>query len=255
MRTIFYSIIAIAFSLKMVAQQNFVIHKANTRGSSDHGWLKANFSFSFADYYNPQKMGFGKLLVLNDDFIAGGKGFGTHPHDNMEIVTIPLEGALEHKDSKGNHGVINAGDIQIMSAGTGIRHSEYNASKTLTANTLQTWILPAKQNIEPRYDQKTFKQEDYKNTLKTVVSPSDPNTLHINQNAVYTIGKLEQGQIKEYNLRFKGNGVYVFIIDGETVINNQNLTKRDAIGIWATDKINIVASTNVHLLIIEVPME
>lgn len=238
----------------MQAQQKFVIHKANERGSSDHGWLQANFSFSFADYYNPNKMGFGKLLVLNDDFIAGGKGFGTHPHDNMEIVTIPLEGALEHKDSKGNQGVINAGDIQIMSAGSGIRHSEYNASKTIKANTLQTWILPSKQNIEPRYDQKTFKLEDYKNVLKTVVSPNEIGTLHINQNAVYTIGRLDQGQNKQYDIRFKGNGVYVFIIEGEALINGQKIGKRDAIGFWEIDKINIEAVNNLHVLLIEVPM-
>lgn len=232
-----------------------IFHPANERGQSDHGWLKANFSFSFANYYNQDKVHFGALRVLNDDIIAGGTGFGTHPHDNMEIVTIPISGALEHRDSMGNIGVIHAGEVQAMSAGSGITHSEYNHSKTEAANTLQIWVFPKERNIKPRYDQKDFSSELQPNKLVTLVSP-DTTTggLWINQDATFSMGDFEKGYEFNYDIKTPGNGVYVFVIDGAADVADTQLNKRDALGVYDISSLTIKTEANSRLLFIEVPM-
>ncbi|MCC8424568.1 pirin family protein [Mucilaginibacter sp. UR6-11] len=230
-------------------------YPANGRGTSDHGWLKANFSFSFAGYHNPDKVHFGALRVLNDDIIAGGTGFGTHPHDNMEIITIPLQGALEHKDSMGNIGVIHAGEVQVMSAGTGVEHSEYNHSKTEPANTLQIWLLPKFRNIAPRYDQRDFKNAFKKNEFTTLVTgDKNVDALWINQDATFSIGEFDAGQTIIYDIKNQGNGAYIFVLEGVVKINDQLLNKKDALGVIDTSSITIDSQANTRLLIIEVPM-
>ena len=232
-----------------------IYYSATERGHNDIGWLKANFSFSFGPYYNPDKVHFGVLRVLNDDIIAGGKGFGTHPHDNMEIITIPLSGALEHKDSMGNIGVIQSGEVQVMSAGTGVTHSEYNHSKTEAANTLQIWLFPKERNIKPRYDQKNFSDILKLNQLTTLISPEKNNdTLWINQDAIFSTGDFEPGQTVKYDIKIPGNGVYVFVIDGAVSIDNTSLNKKDALGVYNTNSIIIETEAKSRLLLMEVPM-
>lgn len=231
-----------------------ILHSADRRGHVSFGWLDSHHSFSFGNYYEPEKMNFGVLRVLNDDVITGGSGFGTHPHDNMEIISIPLKGAIEHKDSTGTQAVINENDVQIMSAGTGIRHSEYNHFKDKETNFLQIWIIPKKRNIQPRYDQKTFNPEDRINKLQTVVAPDDPNSVWINQDAWFSLGNFTSGFSTSYSLKKPGNGVYAFVIDGNLTINDQSLFKRDAIGLWDIDKVEITAITNGQILLMEVPM-
>lgn len=233
-----------------------IFYPANERGTNDLGWLKAKFSFSFASYYNPEKVHFGTLRVLNDDIIAGGAGFGRHPHDNMEIITIPLAGALEHKDSMGNVGVITAGEVQVMSAGTGVEHSEYNHSKTEAANTLQIWLFPKVRNIGPRYDQKNFKDKLKLNQLTTLVSPEKNNndTLWINQDATFSMGSFEAKKKIKYEIKTPGNGVYIFVLDGSMKINGQALNKRDALGVYDTDSITIETQADSQLLIMDIPM-
>ena len=231
-----------------------IIHLADRRGHVSFGWLDSHHSFSFGNYYEPEKLNFGMLRVLNDDVITGGSGFGAHPHDNMEIVSIPLKGALEHRDSTGRHAVIYENDVQIMSAGTGIRHSEYNHEKDNATNFLQIWIIPKKRDIEPRYEQKTFNPGDRLNKLQTVVAPGDEGAVWINQDAWLSLGNLNGDFSTSYSLNKAGNGVYAFIIDGNVTINDQSLFKRDAIGIWDSDKVNITAVTNAQILLIEVPM-
>ena len=233
-----------------------ILHKANTRGNANHGWLQANFSFSFANYYNPQRMHFGVLRVLNDDYIAGGGGFGTHPHDNMEIITIPLEGALEHKDSMGNSGVIKRNEVQVMSAGTGVLHSEFNHSKTETANTLQLWVFPNKRDVQPRYDQLKFDPLARKNQFQQILSPNpDDEGVWIHQDAWFHMGNFDAGKKVDYTIRKKGNGVYAFIVDGDVNINGQELNKRDALGIWDVEKLNISSNSKAEILLLEVPMQ
>lgn len=231
-----------------------ISHAADRRGHVSFGWLDSHHSFSFGNYYDPEKVHFGMLRVLNDDVITGGSGFGTHPHDNMEIVSIPLSGAIEHKDSTGTHAVINEGDVQIMSAGTGIRHSEYNHFKDKTTNFLQIWVIPKKRNIEPRYDQKTFDPAQRVNRFQTVVAPDDESAVWINQDAWFSLGHLTAGFSTSYTVKKPGNGVYAFVIDGSVTINGQTLFKRDALGIWDVDILEIEAGTDAELLLIEVPM-
>ena len=232
-----------------------VFHPANERGHNDIGWLKANFSFSFGPYYNPAKVHFGALRVLNDDIIAGGTGFGTHPHDNMEIITIPISGALEHQDNTGGKGVISAGEVQVMSAGTGLQHSEYNHSKTEAANTLQIWLFPKEMNIEPRYDQKSFKDELKQNQLTTLVSPDkDGDALWINQDAIFSMGDFDAGQSLTYDIRIPGNGAYIFFIEGSADIDGTRLNKRDALGVYDTSSFTIETKSPSRVLIMEVPM-
>ncbi len=235
--------------------QNFVIHKAADRGGADHGWLKAKHSFSFANYYNPQKMNFGLIRVLNDDFIEGGRGFGEHPHDNMEIITIPLSGALRHKDSMGNSEVIKAGDIQVMSAGTGIYHSEFNASADEPVKLLQIWLFPNKKNVVPRYDQITLNVSERQSKFQQILSPNaNDSGVWIHQNAWFNMGNLEAGLILDYTLNDSNNGTYIFVIEGDIEVNNQKIGKRDAIGLWDISTINFKAISNAEVLIMEVPL-
>lgn len=231
------------------------IHPAIERGHNDIGWLKANFSFSFGPYYNPNRVHFGALRVLNDDVIAGGTGFGTHPHDNMEIITIPISGALEHRDSMGNTGVITAGEVQVMSAGTGIQHSEYNHSETEEANTLQIWLFPKNMNIEPRYDQKSFIDDLKPNQFTTLVSPvKGGEALWINQDAIFSMGDFEPGQEVKYDIQIPGNGAYIFVIDGQIAVEGTDLNKRDALGVEDVSSFTLETLKQSRILIMEVPM-
>lgn len=233
------------------------VYREQTRGAANYGWLQARYAFSFAHYYNPERMGFGALRVLNDDHIAGGGGFPTHPHDNMEIITIPLLGTLEHKDSMGNTGVIRTNDVQVMSAGTGIQHSEYNHSASEPIQLLQIWIHPAEQQVAPRYDQKTFAAEERDNAFQYIVSPAyshTPGTLWINQWAWLSRTDLGKGREIVYNLNKPGNGVYAMVLEGSVTIGGELLQRRDAITIRETERVAITASTDTSLLLIEVPM-
>ena len=231
------------------------IYKAADRGGADHGWLKAKHYFSFGGYHNPEKVHFGLLRVLNDDYIAGGGAFPTHPHDNMEIVTIPFTGALKHKDSTGGEGVIQSGDIQIMSAGTGVQHSEANESKTDPVTLFQVWIFPKERNIKPRYDQRNFDDAGRINNWQVVVSPNEAdNALWINQDARFALTKLDAGKNIEYKNAFEGNGVYLVVINGSVEVNKEVLEKRDAAGISGSENFTIKALENAELLAIEVPM-
>jgi hypothetical protein len=232
-----------------------ILYPANERGHVNLGWLDSFHSFSFGQYHDPKKIHFGALRVVNDDSIAGGGGFGTHPHDNMEIVTIPLEGKLAHKDSTGNEGIISKGDIQIMSAGTGIRHSEYNASAKETARLLQIWVFPKLKNIKPVYGQKTFDLKDRKNIWQIVVSPDTAEQgLNINQDARFSLVDLEAGKSIGYQMKWKNAGLYLFVIEGSVKTAEQNLSKRDALGISESDQFTIEAVSNSQLLAIEIPM-
>ncbi len=232
-----------------------VLHKAATRGHANHGWLNSYHTFSFANYYNPERMNFGVLRVLNDDTVDGGKGFGTHPHDNMEIISIPLEGDLEHKDSMNNVAVIKNGDIQVMSAGTGIYHSEYNESSENAVKFLQIWVYPNKKNVTPRYDQITLNLADRHNKLQQILSPN-PNDegVWIYQNAWFHLGKFDKGISTDYSFKAEGNGVYVFVLNGDIKIDDQLLNTRDGFGIWDADKFMITAETDAEFLLMEVPM-
>jgi redox-sensitive bicupin YhaK (pirin superfamily) len=237
-------------------EENTVLHKADSRGHANHGWLDSHHSFSFANYHNPDRMHFGVLRVLNDDRVDAGMGFGTHPHDNMEIISIPLEGDLEHKDSMGNTAVIRKGDIQVMSAGTGIYHSEYNKNKDQLTKFLQIWVYPNKKNVTPRYDQITLNEADRRNKLQQIISPNaDDEGVWIHQDAWFHLGKFDKDFTTEYKIKKEGNGIYAFVIKGDVTIGSINLNQRDALGIWDTAAINITAaSQDAELLLIEVPM-
>lgn len=234
-----------------------ILHKANSRGHANHGWLDSHHTFSFAGYYDPERVHFGALRVLNDDQVSPGMGFGTHPHDNMEIISIPLEGDLEHKDSMGNVAVIKHGDIQVMSAGTGIRHSEYNYNKDSLVKFLQIWVFPNKQNVTPRYDQVTLEIADRHNKLQQIISP-DPNDagVWIHQDAWFHLGKFDNKFAAEYSLKKKDNGVYAFVLHGDFTINGQELNERDGYGITDVQTITITASSqDAEVLLMEVPMK
>jgi quercetin 2,3-dioxygenase len=226
------------------------------RGHANHGWLNSYHTFSFAGYHNPSKMNFGALRVLNDDTVNGGMGFSKHPHDNMEIVSIPLEGGLEHQDSMGNKTLIKKGEVQIMSAGTGVFHSEKNESGKAPVKFLQIWVFPDKKNIEPRYDQKIFDLAARKNKFQTVVSPlgTSDEGVKINQNAWFSLVDLENGNALTYNLKDKNNGVYVFVLEGELEIDGQKLSKRDGLGITETEFVTIKSSQDAEVLLMEIPM-
>lgn len=232
------------------------LHKADTRGYFNHGWLKTHHTFSFADYYDTARIRFGLLRVLNDDTIEAGKGFGTHPHDNMEIVTIPLEGTLEHKDSTGHKEVLKTEEVQIMSAGSGLTHSEYNHSKEQPVTLLQIWVFPKERDITPRYDQKVFDLKDRENKIFTLVSPEKNGTsLWINQDAYFSRSRLGAGKNIEYKINKKGNGVYVFLISGKINAAGESLETRDGLGVEGTDVISVKAETDSEILFIEVPMK
>jgi len=231
-----------------------IIHKSNTRGHANHGWLNSFHSFSFAGYYDPERMHFGALRVLNDDTVKAGMGFGKHPHDNMEIVSIPLYGDLHHKDSTGRDKIIRQHDVQIMSAGSGIAHSETNANHDKDVKFLQIWVMPKEHNIEPRYDQKSFLPEDRLNKILTVVAPDDANAVWINQDAWFSLANLSKDFSVEYSLHKKANGVYAFVIKGDVKINGIVLNERDGLGISETDILNITADSDAELLLIDIPM-
>ncbi|MFM6975633.1 MAG: pirin family protein [Sphingobacteriaceae bacterium] len=233
-----------------------IIHLANDRGFADHGWLKATHSFSFAQFYDPQKVHFGLLRVLNDDIVAPAMGFGTHGHDNMEIVTIPLRGSLAHKDSLGSEGTITPGEVQIMSAGSGIQHSEFNASSTEEVNLLQIWVFPKIRNITPRYDQKQFDQAKAKNRFQILVSPTEEEgAMWINQDAVFALGNFDAGLAYSYTIKHRGNGAYFFVIEGSVELDGTQLSRRDAAGIYDTETVPFQVNENAKILVIEVPMQ
>jgi len=234
---------------------NTVLHKSNTRGHANHGWLNTHHSFSFANYHNPERMRFGVLRVLNDDSVEAGRGFGTHSHDNMEIISIPLEGDLEHKDSMGNTAIIKQGDIQVMSAGTGISHSEYNKNTDKAVKFLQIWLFPNKKNVVPRYDQIALNRLEKENELYQILSPNKSDDgVWIHQDAWFHMGKYTKQHSETYNLNKADNGVYIFILRGQTQVNGQSLSDRDGIGLWNTEMVNLEASTGTELLVMEVPM-
>lgn len=232
-----------------------ILHKANTRGHANHGWLDTYHTFSFANYYNPERIHFGALRVLNDDSVSGGMGFGKHPHDNMEIVSIPLSGDLEHADSMGNVAVIRQNDVQIMSAGTGVVHAEKNRNEDQPVKFLQIWVIPKVMNIAPRYDQKTFNPSSRVNKIQEVVSPvKGGEGLWINQDAWFHLGNFERGNTVKYEFKQKGNGLYVFVLEGDVSIGTQRLSKRDGFGIFDADDITITADSDAEFLLMEVPM-
>lgn len=238
-----------------IVMANTVLHKAATRGNANHGWLQSYHTFSFANYYNPERMHFGVLRVLNDDTVDAGRGFGTHPHDNMEIISIPLEGDLEHKDSMGNVAVIKNGDIQVMSAGSGITHSEYNRNKDSKVKFLQIWVFPNKKNVTPRYDQLALNLSDRKNKIQQVLSPNpDDEGVWIHQDAWFHLADFDKGVKQEYKIHKKGNGVYVFVLRGDITVNDQKLNTRDGLGVWDTDAISISADSDSEFLLMDVPM-
>lgn len=235
--------------------KNRVIHKASTRGHADHGWLDTHHTFSFAGYYDPERVHFGALRVLNDDVVAPGMGFGTHPHDNMEIVSIPLEGDLEHRDSMGNVAIIRHGDVQVMSAGTGITHSEYNKNSDQPVKFLQIWVFPDKRQVEPRYGQMTLDASKMKNDLLQVVSPSpDDDGVWIHQHAWFHMGRFDKGKEVAYKLKNDKDGVYVFILEGEMEVDGEKLSARDGIGLWDGSEVKLHADTDAYVLVMEVPM-
>ncbi len=235
---------------------NSVLHKANTRGSADHGWLKVNHTFSFANYQNPNRMNFGVLRVLNDDTISGGMGFNPHPHNNMEIITIPLEGSIKHKDDMGNSSVIARGDVQVMSAGKGVVHSEFNAHEQDDLKLLQIWLFSNKKNVEPRYQQIPIRDVEKKNEFYQILSPhNDDQGVWIHQNAWFHLGEFESKKRVTYKIQSAENGIYAFIIEGKATIENQSLEKRDGFGLWNTDAIEIQAEENSKILLMEVPMK
>ncbi|MES1222795.1 MAG: pirin family protein, partial [Bacteroidota bacterium] len=233
-----------------------ILHKAATRGKADHGWLVSNQSFSFADYYNPERMHFGVLRVLNDDWVAPGKGFGRHPHDNMEIISIPLDGVLEHTDSMNNTALIRKGDIQAMSAGTGIFHTEYNKSQDEPASFLQIWLFPKEKNVAPRYDQRSLNGKDRHNKFQQILSPNkEDEGVWINQDAWFHLGSFDTEISTVYNMKKPGNGVYAFVIKGDANIEGQLLNERDGLGIWNTGSTSIKTGTQgAEILLMEVPM-
>lgn len=241
---------------KEIRTMKSVLHKAATRGNANHGWLNSHHSFSFANYHNPERMNFGVLRVLNDDVVAPAKGFGRHPHDNMEIISIPLEGDLEHKDSMGNVTVIKEGDVQVMSAGTGVFHSEYNKNSDKDVKFLQIWMFPNQRNVTPRYDQISLEDDKMNNQLLQILSPNmDDEGVWAHQNAWFHIGHLENETKVEYDLKIKDNGVYVFVLDGDVKVEGQELNKRDGFGVWDTNRISIESCNSAKVLLMEVPMQ
>lgn len=232
-----------------------ILHKADTRGHANHGWLDSWHSFSFGSYYNPERINFGALRVLNDDTVAAGMGFGRHPHDNMEIISIPLEGELEHQDNTGTKQIIRKGDIQVMSAGTGIEHAEKNKNSDQQVKFLQIWIIPNKKNILPRYDQQNFSEEEKKNKLLTIISPIGESVgVNIYQEAWFSLGHLDKGTELNYALKNKDHGVYSFLLDGDLTINDIALNRRDGLGISEVNNLIIKADNDAEILLMEVPL-
>jgi len=241
---------------KQEKTMNSVLHKADSRGKADHGWLNSYHSFSFANYHNPNRMNFGVLRVLNDDKVAAARGFEKHPHDNMEIISIPLEGNLEHKDSIGTVSVIKEGEVQVMSAGTGIFHSEMNKSKDKEVKFLQIWVFPKTKNVEPRYDQISIRDIEKQNKFYQILSPNkEDQGVWIHQDAWFHLGKFEQGAKDTYKIKKTGNGVYIFVLEGSVDIDGQTLERRDGYGLWDLEKFSLTASSDARVLLMEVPMQ
>ncbi len=234
-----------------------ILHPAATRGTANFSWLQARYSFSFANYFDPNRLQFGKLRVLNDDIIAPAMGFGKHPHRNMEIVTILQEGTLKHRDSMGHEGVIQSGDIQLMSAGSGVEHSEVNASTTKPVKLFQIWVLPEEENVSPRYDQKKISPLLKPNTFSTVVKPkqeASEGDLWMHQQAWFNIGEFTEAKETQYTLHNSTHGIYIFVISGTIIVDNETLNSRDALGVWDSDSVVIKAEKDSRVLLIEVPM-
>ena len=232
-----------------------ILHRANTRGFANHGWLRSYHTFSFGNYYEPSRMNFGVLRVLNDDEVAPGMGFGTHPHQNMEIISIPLEGELEHKDSMGNKALIKAGDIQVMSAGTGVEHSERNKNRDKKVKFLQIWILPNKVNVSPRYDQITLDKATFINQFYQIVSPDPEDSgVWIHQDAWFHLGEFDTAHEVSHNLQDKGNGLYVFLLEGSCRVAGESLNRRDGLGVWETQSVEFEIREECKILLMEVPM-
>lgn len=233
-----------------------ILHKSETRGHANHGWLDTYHTFSFAGYYDADRVHFGALRVLNDDTVAAGRGFGTHPHDNMEIVSIPLSGALRHNDSMGNEAVIRSGEVQVMSAGTGIYHSEYNHLKSEPAVFLQIWVFPNVKNVEPRYDQIAISDIATHNSFYQIVSPNaGEQGVWIHQQAWFHLGTFDKGTETEYSFKKSGNGLYVFVLEGDAEVGGQMLNRRDGMGILETDRVHFKASSDARILLMEVPLQ
>jgi len=226
-----------------------VLHQAATRDKSDHGWLKSFHTFSFGMHYNPERINFGALRVLNDDWVSGGKGFGEHPHDNMEIISIPLEGSLQHEDSMENVAVIESGEIQVMSAGTGIYHKEFNKDKDQPVQFLQIWLFPNQRNVTPRYQQLRYDSSMKTNQFSQILSPNKDD-----DGAWFNIGKFDKTTQTDYQFKNKGDGLYVFVLKGEVKVEGQTLTERDGFGIWETENVRIEAAAGSQILLMEVPM-
>lgn len=233
-----------------------VFHAADSRGDAEHGWLKSRHTFSFAEYYNPQRMGFGVLRVINDDCVEGGMGFGRHPHQDMEIISLPLSGDLAHKDSMGNGSIIKNGDIQVMSAGTGITHSEMNANADKPVKFLQIWVLTRKNGIKPRYQQVTIANQAKSNDFQQILSPNaDDDGVWIHQDAWFSLANFDKDTSRHYQIKKSGNGVYVFVIKGSANIDGQQLGERDGLGIWDTDGFELTATSDAQILLMDVPMD
>ncbi|GHV47536.1 hypothetical protein FACS1894181_01180 [Bacteroidia bacterium] len=243
------------FKIKIIEMKT-ILYKAGTRGHAYHGWLDSHHTFSFADYYDAGRVHFGALRVLNDDTVLGGKGFGTHPHDNMEIITIPLKGGVKHGDNIGNSGVIKEGDVQVMSAGTGIRHSEYNASEDAPVNFFQIWVFPNQKEVTPRYEQKQMNFLAHKNTLSEIITPQpSDHALWIYQNAWFNIGAFDENASVSYEVKDKNNGVFAMVIQGKFDISGIEVGKRDGLGLWETGSILLKSlSDDARILLIDVPM-
>lgn len=234
-----------------------VIHRAENRGHANHGWLNAKHSFSFAGWFDPNKIHFGALRVLNDDEVAPGMGFGKHPHDNMEIITLVQEGALEHKDSMGNGSIMKANDVQVMSAGTGVFHSEFNPNKEEHLKLFQIWLFPDKNNVQPRYDQRTYLPERRKNKWQEIIKPdtqTEGDAIFIHQQAWFSLADIDAGTALSYSSKKTGNGAYLFVIDGDVEVDGEQLKRRDAMGITAFENFNVKASSNARILVMDVPM-
>src|SRR5690606_22793032 len=234
---------------------NYIFHAAGSRGDANHGWLHSKHTFSFANYFDPERMHFGALRVLNDDRVAGGMGFGAHPHDNMEIISIPLEGDLEHKDSMGTTAVIRHGDIQVMSAGTGVTHSEYNKNADQEVKFLQIWVIPNKRNVEPRYDQISLNPADRINKIQETLAPEpQEGKIWIYQDAWFSLGKFDEGVEETYAFRGKGTGLYVFNLHGKITVDGRELYDRDGLGVTDANAVHIKAERDAEFLLMEVAM-
>lgn len=243
------------FYRRSTESMNSILHKASSRGRSKHDWLDSYHSFSFAEYHNPGRMNFGILRVLNDDIIAGGTGFGRHPHNNMEIITIPLHGDLAHEDSMGNKAIIKQGDVQVMSAGTGVYHSERNPNKELPVELLQIWLMPNQRDVAPRYDQISIAQLEKQNSFFQILSPNpDDQGVWIHQNAWFHLGYFDENVTTSYNLKNADNGVYVFVLEGQVEIVSHDLDRRDAIGIWDIENFVLKSNTKSKVLVMEIPL-